>query len=438
MREIVHLQVGQCGNQVSSKFWEVLATEHHLEASGLRSSVTDLRGIHVYFNEVNGERYVPRTVLIDLEPGVLDAIHAGNYGGLYNPDSFIFGQSGAGNNWAKGFYTEGSELLEQALEAARKEAENSDCLQGFQLAHSLGGGSGSGLGTLLISKLKEEFSDRIIAPFSVFPSPTVSDTVTEPYNSILGINQLLENSDEVFMADNEAIYGLCSRALKLPHPTYADLNHVIAASMTGVTAGIRFPGQLNSNLRKLAVNLIPFPRLHFLTMSLAPLTSRESAPFLHLTVDSVTQQLFDPLNSLCAADLRSGRYLTAAAIYRGQATPHEVDSSILKFTSPTGSNFVPFLPSVVSTSLCDVPHIGLNLSAVSVANSTANSQVFTRIQNQFSVMLRRKAFLHWYTEEGMDESEFTEASSNVQDLICEYQQYQEDSGDSTYDDLEAE
>ncbi|KAH9640350.1 hypothetical protein HF086_001702 [Spodoptera exigua] len=66
-----------------------------------------------------------------------------------------------GNNWAKGHYTEGAELVESVMDVVRKEAEPCDCLQGFQLTHSLGGGTGSGLGTLLLSKLREEYPDRI-------------------------------------------------------------------------------------------------------------------------------------------------------------------------------------------------------------------------------------------------------------------------------------
>lgn len=86
---------------------------------------------------------------------------------------FILGQSGAGNNWAKGHYTEGAELVDTVLDVVRKEAESCDCLQGFQLAHSLGGGTGSGMGTLLISKIREEYPDRIMNTFSVMPSPKV-------------------------------------------------------------------------------------------------------------------------------------------------------------------------------------------------------------------------------------------------------------------------
>ena len=83
------------------------------------------------------------------------------------------GQSGAGNNWAKGHYTEGAELVDSVLDVVRRETEGCDCLQGFQLTHSLGGGTGAGMGTLLISKIREEYPDRIMTSFSVVPSPKV-------------------------------------------------------------------------------------------------------------------------------------------------------------------------------------------------------------------------------------------------------------------------
>ena len=95
--------------------------------------------------------------------------------GVFNGVLFrIPGQSGAGNNWAKGHYTEGAELVDNVIDVVRKEAEECDCLQGFQLKHSLGGGTGSGMGTLLISKIREEYPDRIMNTFSVMPSPKVS------------------------------------------------------------------------------------------------------------------------------------------------------------------------------------------------------------------------------------------------------------------------
>ncbi|KAL5219131.1 hypothetical protein ABZP36_019815 [Zizania latifolia] len=132
MREILHIQGGQCGNQIGAKFWEVICGEHGVDATGRYSGTSpqQLERINVYFNEAGGGRYVPRAVLMDLEPGTMDSLRSGPIGGIFRPDNFVFGQSGAGNNWAKGHYTEGAELIDSVLDVVRKEAENCDCLQG--------------------------------------------------------------------------------------------------------------------------------------------------------------------------------------------------------------------------------------------------------------------------------------------------------------------
>ncbi len=86
---------------------------------------------------------------------------------------------------------------------------------------------------------------------------------------------------------------------------------------------------------------------------------------------------------------------------------------------------VEWIPNNVMTSHCDIPPKNLTMSSTFIGNSTAIQELFKRVGEQFSAMFRRKAFLHWYTGEGMDEMEFTEAESNMNDLISEYQQYQE-------------
>lgn len=389
----------------------------------------------MYFNEATGGCFVPRAVLVDLEPGTIDSVRASPMGQLFRPDNCVFGQSSAGNNWAKGHYTEGGERADSVLDVVRKEAESSDCLQGFQVTQSLGGGTGSGMGTLLISKIREEYPDRIMATFSVFPSPKVSDTVVEPYNATLSCYQLVENADEVMVIDNEALYDICFRTLKLTTPTYGDLNHLVSAAMSGVTCCLRFPGQLNSDLRKLATNLIPFPRLHFFMIGLAPLTSRASQQYIQLSVPELIQQMFDAKNMMCAADPRHGRYLTAAAMFRGRMCAcKEVDEQLLNVQNKHSSHFVEWIPNNIKSALCDIPPKGLRMTATFIGNSTSIQEMFKRISEQFTVMFRRKAFLHWYTGEGMDEMEFTEAESNMNDLVSEYQQYQEASAEEEHDE----
>merc|ERR1712055_825174 len=123
-----------------------------------------------------------------------------------------------------------------------KEVENCDCPQGFQICHSLGGGTGSGMGTLVLLKLRDAYPDRILTTFSVYPSPKVSDTVVEPYNAVLSSHQLLENSDETFMIDNEALYNIMHNVMKKKTVEYSVLNALIAKVTCGITASIRFPG----------------------------------------------------------------------------------------------------------------------------------------------------------------------------------------------------
>ncbi|CAJ0945479.1 unnamed protein product, partial [Mesorhabditis belari] len=352
MREIVHLQAGQCGNQIGTKFWEVISDEHGIQQDGSYKGDSDLQleRINVYYNEANGGKYVPRAVLVDLEPGTMDTVRNGPYGGIYRPDNFVFAQSGAGNNWAKGHYTEGAELVDQVLDV---------------------------------------------------------------------------NTDETFCIDNEALYDICFRTLKLNSPTYGDLNHLVSMTMSGVTTCLRFPGQLNADLRKLAVNMVPFPRLHFFMPGFAPLSPKGTTQYKALTVAELTQQMFDAKNMMAACDPRHGRYLTVAAMFRGKMSMREVDDQMMHVQNKNSAYFVEWIPNNVKTAVCDIPPRGLKMAATFVGNSTAIQELFKRISEQFTAMFRRKAFLHWYTGEGMDEMEFTEAESNMIDLVSEYQQYQE-------------
>merc|ERR1711916_100294 len=231
-------------------------------------------------------------------------------------------------------------------------------------------------------------------------------------NCTLSVHQLVENADEVMVLDNEALYDICFRTLKLTTPTYGDLNHLVSAAMSGVTCCLRFPGQLNSDLRKIAVNMIPFPRLHFFMIGFAPLTSRGS-------------QQFHAKNMMCASDPRHGRYLTACCMFRGRMSTKEVDEQMLNVQNKNSSYFVEWIPNNIKSSVCDIPPKGLKMSTTFVGNSTAIQEMFKRVSEQFTAMFRRKAFLHWYTGEGMDEMEFTEAESNMNDLVSEYQQYQD-------------
>ena len=95
----------------------------------------------------------------------------------------------------------------------------------------------------------------------------------------------------------------------------------------------------------------------------------------------------------------------------------EVDEQMLAMQNKNSQFFVEWIPNNVKTAVCDIPPRGLSMAVTFIGNSTAIQNIFKRISEQFTAMFRRKAFLHWYTGEGMDEMEFTEAESNMNDLI---------------------
>jgi len=209
------------------------------------------------------------------------------------------------------------------------------------------------------------------------------------------------------------------------NPNYGDLNHLVSSVMSGITCCLRFPGQLNSDLRKLAVNLIPFPRLHFFLVGVAPLSSKQAKGFQSCSVAELVSQMFDSKNMMAACDPRHGKYLTASAMFRGKIPTKEIEDSMLQVKQKNSTYFVEWIPHNIKTSVCDIPPKDQKSAVTFVGNSTAIQELFKRVNEQFSVMFKRKAFLHWYTGEGMDEMEFTEAESNMHDLISEYQQYQD-------------
>ena len=188
----------------------MISDEHGIDPTSTYHGARDLQldSISVYYSEATGGKYVPCAILVDLEPKTMDSACSGPFGQISRLDNFVLGQSGTGNNWARGQYTEGAELADSVLDVVRKEAKSCDCLQGFQLTHLLDGGTGSGMGTLLISKIREEYPDRIMNTFSVVPSPKVSDTVVEPYNATLSIHQLVRHTDETYCIDNKALQHL--------------------------------------------------------------------------------------------------------------------------------------------------------------------------------------------------------------------------------------
>merc|ERR1719228_3052125 len=137
-------------------------------------------------------------------------------------------------------------------------------------------------------------------------------------------------------------------------PNYANLNYLVSCVMAGVTASLRFPGKLNGDLRKLGVNLVPFPRLHFFLIAQAPLSSKENKVYQQINVQELTNQSFSPRNFFCNVKPDDGKYLTASLIFRGSMSTQEVDEIIEKRQTSNSDDFVEWIPNNMKTSVVNV------------------------------------------------------------------------------------
>ena len=161
----------------------------------------------------------------------MDEVRTGTYRNLFHPEHMITGKEDASNNYARGHYTVGKELIDTVLDRVRRVADNCSGLQGFLVFHSFGGGTGSGFGALLMERLSVDYGKKCKLEFCVYPAPQVATSVVEPYNSILTTHTTLEHSDCSFMVDNEAIYDICRKSLGIEKPGYENLNRLIAQGM---------------------------------------------------------------------------------------------------------------------------------------------------------------------------------------------------------------
>jgi tubulin alpha len=367
---------------------------------------------------------------LDLEPTVLDEVRTGEYRSLFHPEQMINGKEDAANNYARGFYTVGKDVIENVIERVRKLADQCTGLQGFLMFHSFGGGTGSGFTSLLSERLSVDYGKKSKLQFSVYPAPTISSAVVEPYNSVLTTHTSLEHIDCAFMVDNEAIYDICRRNLDIERPSYQNLNRLISQVVSSITASLRFDGALNVDLTEFQTNLVPYPRIHFPLATYSPVMSREKAYHEQLSVNEITAACFEPSNQMVKCDPRHGKYMACCLLYRGDVVPKDVNQAISNVKAKRSIQFVDWCPTGFKVGINyqkpTIPPQGdmaePSRAVCMLCNTTAISEAWARLDHKFDLMYAKRAFVHWYVGEGMEEGEFTEAREDLALLERDYEE----------------
>ncbi|KAK2082254.1 Tubulin alpha-3C/D chain [Saguinus oedipus] len=308
----------------------------------------------------------------------VDEVRTGTYRQLFHPEQLITGKEDAANNYARGHYTIGKEIVDLVLDRIRKLVRR----EGFRWALSCMGeakrrgpglveigvwlpqalthvvwflSGGSVHGTAGLPHLPQLWGRhwlwvRISAhgaalKFAIYPAPQISTAVVEPYNSILTTHTTLEHSDCAFMVDNEAIYDICRRNLDIERPTYTNLNRLIGQIVSSITASLRFDGALNVDLTEFQTNLVPYPRIHFPLATYAPVISAEKAYHEQLSVAEITNACFEPANQMVKCDPRHGKYMACCMLYRGDVVPKDVNAAIATIKTKRTIQFVDWCPT---------------------------------------------------------------------------------------------
>lgn len=243
-------------------------------------------------------------------------------------------------------------------------SSRSSCCTRLEAAQARASAATSSQVFVVKAVLDEYFPDVFKFTASVFPS-TDDDVITSPYNSLLACSKLIEYADCVLPIDNEALARLVSRKdvdesnkEQAKKEAYQDMNQMIAHLLSNLTCSMRFPGSLNIDMNEITMNLVPFPRMHFLMSAMAPLQAfvktKAAMP------RSLDQMFMDTLNKdnhlLDCANVQGSRYIALAYLIRGDVAFSDVSRNIEKIASKI--NLIDWNSEGFKYGICSVPTIG--------------------------------------------------------------------------------
>lgn len=435
MRELITIQAGQCGNQIGHELWKQLSCEHGICPDGtFEEGTIDLCDDRkdVFFYQSDDNHYIPRAVMFDLEPRVINNILSSPFASLYNPENIYTAGNGggAGNNWAFG-YSQGQKIQDELIDMIDREADGSDSLCGFLLCHSVAGGTGSGLGSFLLERLSDRYPKKVLQAYSIFPNDEeVSDVVVQPYNSVLTTKRLIEEADSVVILENSALNRIVSDRLHIQTPSFQHTNQLVSITMNASTSTLRFPSYMNYDLSEIISSLVPTQNLHFLSPGYTPFTDDgiDKLKCVRKTsVIDVMRRLLQEKNRLVTlSGTKRSCYISALNIIRGEAVLSDIHKSLLRIRERQMAHFVPWGPASIHVALShNSPFVPVQhrVSGLLLSNHTGVSSVFKRMTERYDKLRKRNAFMEMYRREEMFSDSFSEfdvSREAVQKQIDEY------------------
>lgn len=368
-----------------------------------------------------------------------DEIRSGVYKNLFSPSSLISGTEDAANNYARGFYTVGKDKLEALMDSIRKVVNNCESVSAFQIMHSYAGGSGSGLTSLLLMKLSETYGKKFRVSVGIFPSSAMSQSTVDPYNSLLHTHSAIENIDCGILFDNESLYRKALNHLKCEKPTYILMNRLISQMVTCVFLShrYRYEGTHHIDVDELLTNLVPFPRIHFPVLSYAPIVSHSQIKHEKMDVAELTRFVFQSDAHFLDCCFENSKYTSCCLLYRGYISPKAVYDAVAKVKCDRRISFVDWCPTGFKLGLNTIPPVGVpNLPLATpqnclcmVSGNVGICDAWKRDRSKFDLIFNKRAFVHWFVGEGLEEGEFLESREDIMTLEKDYEEIAKDTDD---------
>ena len=335
----------------------------------------------------------------------------------------------AASNFARGYYTVGRSILDKFMLSLRRHMENADSVQGFIISHSPSGGTGGGLGSLLHECVSLCYPKTTKINISVLPAPRMCAATVDPYNTTISTHFTMEHTDISFLVDNEALYNVCYHNLMMPNCSYHHVNRILAQLWSAVTASFRYSGVLNSDLCGLLTNLVPFPRLQFPICSFAPIAGRDIADHQEFSVGNLAREVFRPESRFLQFSPQKGKYMACIMMFRGDINISDVAEAVRRVKA-TDLEFVDWCPTGFKVTINHMPPAVLPQSLMTpsksnvtmIANTTAIADVWEAIAKKTKSLYNKRAFVHWYVSEGMEEGEINDSLENIATLIQDYRE----------------
>lgn len=441
-RELITIQVGQCGNQIGHQFWNAALLEHASTKNGQLGIFDDamttfFRNVDnrsttaVFANEQQIKTLRARAILVDMENGVVDSLLKSGIGELFDKTQIIKDASGSGNNWAQGYHFYGTKHENLLTECIRRAAEACDSLQSYFVICSAGGGTGSGLGSYILRILEDFYPNVFRFVTTVIPSIN-DDVITSPYNSCLALEKLQEHASCVMPVSNDALISLATHVSNakraerrrmdvipdIDKTSYATMNQIVGHLLTNLTSSMRFEGPLNVDLNEVTTNLIPYPKMQFLLSSISPIARHKGS---WPSVDQMFTNTMTPEFQLVQADPLSKLSLSSAFLIRGDVPVSEILRNVKRIKSKM------IVPSYSLDSckigICEVPPPNQPYSVLCLNNSCEMSRLLRIVSDRFWKLFRRKAHLHHYMEY-TNEGALRRAYDSVKDLASDYEHFE--------------